>query len=158
MTINKDRIFITLDKRRELEIELESLANSGRHEIAHRLDEAKALGDLSENAEYHQAREDQSHMESRIEEIEYILKYGEIIEKNSDGKINVGSEVVIMKKGEGKEIIYTIVGTQEADIFKGKIAFSSPLASAMIGKSSGEEFEFETPSGDVQKFVVISIK
>ena len=155
---DKERIYITIEKKKELITEREFLHNNGRREIAKRLDDAKALGDLSENAEYHQAREDQSHMESRITEIEHILKYGEVIKKTNSDKIEVGSSVIILKKDDQKEIKYKIVGTQESDIFEGKIAFSSPLASAMMGKSKGDSFTFKKPSGENQEFSIIDVK
>ncbi len=154
----EEKIFISIEKKKELEKELDNLINKGRHEIASRLDEAKALGDLSENAEYHQAREDQSHLESRINEIEYVLKYAEIVKKNNSNTVEVGSEVTIVRKDTKKKIVYKIVGVQEADVFEGKIAFSSPLATAIIGKSKNEEFHFETPNGEKQYFNIVDIK
>ena len=156
--MDSDRIFITGKKKKELEKELDFLTNDGRRKIAKELDNAKALGDLSENAEYHQAREDQGRMEARITEIENILKNAEIIKKSKTGKIQVGSEITILKKEENKEFKYKLVGVQEVDILSGKISFSSPLGSAMMGKEAGDSFGFKTPNGKVQKFEIKDVK
>ena len=156
--MNNDRIFITGKKKKELEKELDFLTNEGRRKIAKELDDAKALGDLSENAEYHQAREDQGRMEARITEIENILKNAEIIKKSKTGKIQVGSEVTLLRKDDNKELTYKLVGVQEIDILSGKISFSSPLGSAMIGKEAGESFEFKTPNDKIQKFKIKEVK
>ena len=156
--MDSDKIFITTKKKKELEKELEFLTNEGRRKIAKELDDAKALGDLSENAEYHQAREDQGRMEARITEIENILKNAEIIRKSKTGKIQVGSEVTVIKKDDNKELKYKLVGAQEIDILSGKISFNSPLGSAMIGKKVGDSFEFKTPNGKIQKFEIKEVK
>lgn len=150
--------YLSKEKYEELKEELRKLENEGRAEIAQRLDEAKSLGDLKENAEYHQAREDQGKMEARIAELEEILKNAEIVESHSSEKVELGVTVEIAKKGSPKSQTYQIVGKEEADFSAGKLAFDSPLASAMIGKKSGETFSFETPTGDIVEYRIISIK
>jgi transcription elongation factor GreA len=147
--------YLTKEKKAELEAELKELLNKGRKEIAERLDDAKALGDLKENAEYHQAREDQGKMEARIEELEVILKEAEIIKHKNTGEIEVGSKVEVKKDGKKKE--FEIVGRQETDIFSGKIALDSPLAKELIGKKKGDKFTFLAPNGKKVEYEIVKV-
>lgn len=155
--MNKEKDYITKQKKEELEKELEDLKGPKRKLILQTLEEAKALGDLSENAEYHQAREDQGKLESRIKEIEYILKNSEIIQLKKSDVVNVGSTVVVQKSNIKDEITYTIVGSEEANMAEGKISHKSPLGSALFGKKKGDNIKFETPKGLVNyKIIEIS--
>ena len=148
--------YLTKEKKKELEEELKKLTTEGRKEIAERLDDAKALGDLKENAEYHQAREDQGKLEGRIQEIEAILQDVEII-KNTKKRDTVELGAKVELKKDGKKVEYEIVGKAEADIFSGKIAFDSPLAQALIGKKVGEKVEFVAPNGNKNIYEILKI-
>lgn len=148
--MNTTQDFITKEKKAELEAELATLKGEKRKEIAENLERARSMGDLSENAEYHQAREDQAYNEDRIMQIEGILRNSKIITgKSKSLSIAVGSVIVIAKKGEKTTKEITIVGHEEVDAMKGKIAFDSPLGIALMGKKEGEETEIETPKGQV---------
>ena len=120
---------------------------------------AKALGDLSENAEYHAAREAQANLEGRINSLEELLREAEVISgnKSNTGVVNAGSEVTLKRKDTGEKIVYTLVGTEEADMASGKISNKSPLGHSMIGKKKGEDFSVETPAGK-NTYTVVAIK
>lgn len=139
--------YLSKDKFEELKAELELLTSVKRKEIAEQLEAAKALGDLSENAEYHSAREAQAAMESRIMDIENILKNAVIVgTRHKTDVVGIGS-VVLVKCGK-EEKTFTIVGSEEADIRSGKISNKSPLGEAMMGKKKGETFTYVTPAGE----------
>lgn len=135
---------ITAEGRKELESELQQL-KSRRGEIADRIAEARDYGDLSENAEYDSAREEQGIVETRIAEIEDILMNAEEIKAKKGGKIRLGSKVTL-KNGSIKE--YTIVGPVEADPIHGKISDQSPIGIALMGKGEGDKVTISTPKGD----------
>lgn len=147
---------ITKEKYQALKEELEHLKNTKRKEIAASLEYAKSLGDLSENAEYHEARQDQAIVESRIATIESILKEAQIVEKPQKGVVGVGSTVVVSKKGSSSKLTFYIVGNEEADITKGNISYESPLGKSLMGKKVGEQATVRTPSGDVV-YKIISV-
>lgn len=129
----------------ELRAELEHGVNVLRPEIAERIKSARELGDLSENAEYQIARQDQEKNDGRILELEYILANTEVIQKpKSDGKVVIGSTVVL-KNADGKEKQFQVVGTIEADPLEGKISDESPIGWALLGKKEGEQVEIKTP-------------
>lgn len=140
--------YLTPEKKIELENELNHLMTVRRKEIADALEYAKGLGDLSENAEYHQAREDQANCEERIAHLEQILKNAEVIDKHHAGIVEVGSTVTILKKGEKDERQFMLVGSEEADSFSGKISNESPIGSALLGKKKGDEVKVSTPKGE----------
>jgi len=134
--------------------ELENLKIK-RQEIAKRLEEAKALGDLSENQEYISAREAQAFNEGRIMEVEQLLKEAVIIEKTKrSSNVQIGSSVVVKYNGSEKK--FTIVGSEEASPAIGKISNESPLGKAFLGRRAGEAVEVETPAGKV-KYQIISV-
>src|ERR1035437_6285563 len=137
--------YITEGKRKELEAELKDLKGPKRREILEALEYAKSLGDLSENAEYHQTREDQGKLEERIAKIEQILRSSEIVSSRGGEEIEVGSTVVVEKEvGNGKEQkTYQIVGSEEADMVAGKISNRSPFGAAIFGKKKGEKISFK---------------
>src|SRR3990167_1444365 len=119
-----------VEKRKELKAELEELKGPKRKEILATLEYAKSLGDLSENAEYHQAREEQGKLEERIVKIEQILQSSEIFTRHGGDVIEVCSKVVVQKEGNLENITYTIVGSEEADRASGKISNKSPIGEA----------------------------
>lgn len=147
--MNTDKEYLSKEKYDELKKELEELTHNKRKEIAEQLEAAKALGDLSENAEYHAAREAQASVEERIMQIEEILRNAVIMStKHKTDSVGIGS-VVTMKKGK-EDKTYTIVGSEESDIVAGKISNKSPLGEAMFGKKKGDKFSFNTPHGKVE--------
>lgn len=138
---------ITQDGKKELEIELTTL-KSRRGEIADKIAEARDFGDLSENAEYDSAREEQGIVESRIAEIEDILLNADIITTKNNTHVHVGSNVSL-KSNKGKSVNYIVVGPVEADPIDGKISDESPLGLALMGKAVGEVAEITTPKGTI---------
>lgn len=158
MTINDNNdIYISPNKKTELEQELLHRKGDLRTDILKDLQYAKSLGDLSENAEYHDAREKQGKNETRIKEIEHILKHATIVTKTNSDIVDLGSEVLIKKDDDSEEKSYTIVGPAEADLTQSLISSESPLGSAMMGKRAGESFSFKTPKGDsTYKIIKIS--
>lgn len=142
---------ITEAGRAELEAELEEL-KSRRGEIADKIAEARNYGDLSENADYDTAREDQALVETRVAEIEDILANAQIIKASSSSRINVGSTVEL--KSNGKTVTYTLVGPVEADPLEGKISNESPIGEALMGKKVGETATITTPKGSMTYEVV----
>jgi len=148
--------YITLEKRKALEAELEDLKGPKRKEILASLEYAKSLGDLSENAEYHQAREDQGKLEERIVKIEQILSSSEIIHGGGGDVIEVGSRVDVQKEADKQKKTYIIVGSEEADMKSGKISNRSPFGEALFGKKKGDNVSFKTPNG-VVNYKIISV-
>lgn len=146
--------YITEEKRRALEIELKDLKGPKRKEILASLAYSKSLGDLSENAEYHQAREEQGKLEERIVKIEQILQSSETVKGGGGDVIEVGSKVIVQKEGAKDEITYVIVGSEEADMTKGKISNRSPFGEALFGKKKGDNVSFKTPKGVVNYKII----
>ncbi len=153
--MNKE--YLTKEKYKELEAELEDLRTSKRREVADKLEYARSLGDLSENAEYNDARNEQSEIETRISYLTELLKNAEIVKMHHSNKVEAGSTVVIQKKGSSEKIQYQVVGGEEADISSNKISYESPLGHAMLGKSKKEEFSFKTPSGVNVDYIIVDI-
>lgn len=148
--------YVTAESLASLQSEYEKLKNKTIPDIARRIDEAKQQGDLSENAEYHQAREDMSWAQGRVLELDQILLNAQIIAKASDTKtVSFASTVTL--KVNGKEKQYTIVGAQEVDVAKGYISNESPLGSALLGKKLKDKVEVATPAGK-QIYEIIQIK
>lgn len=140
----KKQFYLTKEGVAELNAEHEELV-SQRGPIAERIKTAREFGDLSENAEYTSARQEQERVESRIAEIETILQNVEIIKKpKGDSKVQLGSTVKLSGNGKSKE--FTVVGTVEADPINGKISDESPIGQALMGKKVGEEVEIKTPA------------
>ena len=150
----KKLFYLTKEGIAELESELANLV-SQRSDVAERIKTAREFGDLSENAEYQSARQDQEKLETRISEIEHILQNVEVIEKpKEDGKVQLGSTVVL-KNGTTKK--FQVVGTVEADPLEGKISDESPLGQAVLGRKVGDEVEIKTPAETaIYKIVEIS--
>ena len=146
---------ISQDGYNKLNEELELLSTIRRREIADRIEKAKELGDLSENAEYHEAKEAQAFNEGRIGEIKAMLKNLTVVENgNNHGSVGMGSVVTV--KVNGKERNYTIVSFNEADPLEGKISNESPIGKAFIGKKKGEKVTVETPKG-VMEYEIVKI-
>lgn len=142
--------YLTPEKKQELELELTTLKTVRRKEIADALEYAKSLGDLSENAEYHQAREDQANCEDRIAHIEQILKNAVITSGTHKANvIEVGSTVTVQKKGDKEEKTFVLVGSEEADVTEGKISNESPLGKSLIGKGKGDVVTVSAPKGEI---------
>lgn len=155
--MEEGKIYLSQQKFDELQVELETLRTTRRKEIADQLDYAKSLGDLSENAEYHEARAVQAQNEARILELEDTLKRAAILAHHTGSTIDVGSTVKLKKVKEGTEHAYDIVGPAEADMATGKLSYESPLGKQLIGKKKGEEFAFETPKGKV-KYKIVDVR
>lgn len=139
--------YITKEKKKMLKIELADLRGPKRKEILESLTYAKSLGDLSENAEYYQAREDQGRLETRIQKIEQILQSAEVVSGGGGDIIQIGSKVLVQKEGTSEKKQYFIVGSEEASMSQGKISNKSPFGEAMFGKKKGNKISFETPNG-----------
>lgn len=148
--------YLSREKHDKLKEELDFLTSVRRKEIAEALEQAKALGDLSENAEYHSARETQAATEERIMVLEEILKNAVIVGgRHKTDAVGIGS-VVKIKCGKDEKS-FTIVGSEEADIGAGKISNRSPLGEAMMGKKKGDSFTYTTPAGE-KKCEILEIK
>lgn len=142
--------YITKAKQKKLIAELKQLKTVDRKEIAEKLDYARSLGDLSENAEYHDTRDQQSELEGKIEHIESILNTAEIIVNKKSDTIIIGSKVTLQKTGSATVIEYEVVGSAEVSIFAHKLSHESPLGEAMLGKKVGDTVVLKTPKGTVQ--------
>ena len=141
-----------------LEDELENLKVVKRREIAQKIKEAREQGDLSENAEYDAAKDEQRDIELRIEEIEKILKNAEVVVEDEvdEGKINVGCKVKVLDMEYDEEMDFQLVGSTEANSLKGKISNESPVGKALLGKQVGDIVKVETPGGEFE-YKVLSI-
>ena len=141
---------ITIDGLQKLKDELIFLKEKKRPEIVSAIAEARSHGDLKENAEYHAAKEQQSHNEGRIQEVEDIIARANVIDVtklNNDGKVIFGSTVFLDNLDTSEKISYKIVGKDEADLTKKLIYFQSPIGKGLIGKNKGDLVEIKTPSG-----------
>jgi len=140
----------------KLNEELKELINNKRPDVIERIREAASHGDLSENADYSQAREEQSFIEGRIQEIEDIIKNAEIITTTSHGNtVSIGTTVSIKANGNGKK--YTIVGSNEANPKEGKISNESAVGKSLLGRKVGEKFKVAAPAGDIE-YEIVSIE
>ncbi len=146
--MKKKEIFLTSEGYLELENELHYLKTEKRKEVTQTLKEARALGDLSENSEYEQAREDQANLEKRIIEVEYALEHATVIDNaESNGIVGIGCQVELKYEDDDDTESYKIVGSQEADPFNNKISNESPIAAAIMGKKVGDTVEVSSPDG-----------
>lgn len=152
-----DKIQISQQRKQDIEAELHELRTVTRVEILERLQYAKSLGDLSENAEYHAARELQGKNEDRIHELESMLKNVEIIEKEASDRVVLASLVIVQKEGESAKREFTMVSPAESDMTTGKLSFESPIGSALMGKKKGDVVSVTTPTGTVH-WKIISIR
>ena len=143
--MDNEATYLTATGLEKIKKELETLKNK-LHEVADRIEKAKELGDLSENAEYHEAKEDFAFTQGRIQELESIVMRAQIVSKSKDNKVNIGS-VIKVRSDKGREAEYTIVGSNEADPVHGKISNETPLALSFMGKKAGDRVEVKTPTG-----------
>lgn len=140
--------------------ELENLKSVKRPEVIAAIAEARAHGDLKENAEYHAAREQQGFIEGRIQELEAALSNAQLIDiatLNPGDRVVFGATVELADEDSGEEVTYQIVGDLEADIKQGRISISAPIARAMIGKNEGDSIEIDAPSGK-RSFEIVSVR
>jgi transcription elongation factor GreA len=150
--------YLSPEKFQELKTELDDLKNIERKKVTEALEYAKSLGDLSENAEYHEARDNQAKIESRISEIESILKSAVVISEDiSSDLVQAGSKITLKKTGDNTKLDFTIVSSEESDIDTGKISYHSPIGAAVMGRKEGESFTVRTPNGEVE-YVLHSVK
>ncbi len=150
------REYLTKQKYEELSHELKDLKNVKRKEVAEALDYARGLGDLSENAEYHEARAEQAEIEERIAKLESILKNSVVVEDRHGDHAMIGSTVTV-EKSDGTKRTFMIVGSAESDMAVGKISNRSPIGQAVLGKKKGESFSFNSPNGKME-YKVVEVK
>lgn len=153
-----ERIAMTPGGHAALVQELHHLKDVERRSVIEAIAEARAHGDLKENAEYHAAKERQSMIEGRIEELEAKLSLAEVIDitQHSGDRVIFGATVKLYDEASEEEVVYQIVGEDEANIAMGKISYTAPLARALIGKSAGDEITFVSPGGK-KNFEVLSV-
>jgi transcription elongation factor GreA len=158
VTTNKKEVLLTTEGLEKVQNELEVYKTQKRHEVAERLKEAIAQGDLSENSEYDAAKEEQAFVESRIITLENMIRNAKIIDSDNidKNKVNIGSKVTIQELPEGDTESYKIVGSAESDPLSGKISNESPIGSELIGKKVGEVIDVPAPLGTIQ-FKIIEI-
>lgn len=156
MTVKQEN-FITKEGLEELKKELEDLTTNVRPEVINAIKDARALGDLSENAEYHAARDKQAIVEARIRELEYLIENSTIIKEGSKSEVSVGATVEIKYVDDDEVEEYKIVGSTEADPFENKISNESPIAKVILGKKVGDVVSVESPNGSYE-VEIVSIK
>ena len=149
-------IYLTPEGEKKLKAELAELTGPRREELAQRLRSAIQMGDLSENADYHKAKEDQGFLEGRIQEIEAILRMAVIVEKTNSDVVTVGSHVTVQEDNFDPET-YSLVGAKEADPRSGKISNESPIGAALMDHKVGDVVEADTPGGKI-KFKILKIE
>ncbi|MEE0954908.1 MAG: transcription elongation factor GreA [Eubacterium sp.] len=157
--MKQEKTLLTYTGLRKLEDELEDLKVNRRREVAEKIKDARAQGDLSENAEYDAAKDEQSEIENRIVEIEQILKNVEVVvedEANTDA-INIGCKVKVKDEEFDEEISFAIVGSMEANSLSGKISNESPVGKALIGHKVGDVVTVETPAGSMH-YTILEIE
>ena len=150
---------MTISGFNKLEAELKELKGAERPNVIKAIEEARAHGDLSENAEYHAAKERQAMIEGRIADLEDKLSRAEVIDptKLSGENVTFGATVTLINEDTDEEVTYQIVGSEESDIKKGLLSITSPVAKALIGKSKGETAEVRTPKG-TKDYEIIKVK
>jgi transcription elongation factor GreA len=151
---------ITVAGAEKLKAELARLKSKERPRIISAIAEARAHGDLSENAEYHAAREEQSFIEGRIAELESLLSEAQVIDPaslNVEGRVVFGATVKLYDETSDSEVVYQIVGEMEADLEQGQISVTSPIARALIGKEEGDTVEVQTPGG-LRTYEILSVR
>ncbi|WP_163537838.1 transcription elongation factor GreA [Gracilibacillus sp. YIM 98692] len=148
--------YMTEEGKKKLEEELEYLKTERRQEVVERIKIARGFGDLSENSEYDAAKDEQAFVESRIVQVENMIRNAVIIENDTDNPdvVSLGKTVTFQELPDGDEESYTIVGSAEADPFEGKISNDSPIAKSLLGHSIGEEVVVPTPGGDLNVKII----
>lgn len=155
--MSESKQYLTNEKLQEFKKELEFLKTDKRKQVAENLEYAKKLGDLSENAEYHEARQEQAEVEDRINHLENVLKYAVVVDHIQGDVVTIGSTVKIKKEGESDARVYKIVGSEEADMTAGKVSNLSPLGSSLMGKRKGDSVIVSAPKGKTT-YSLISIE
>jgi len=146
----QEKVYLTPEGREELREELDELVNVRRPALAERLRKAIAQGDLSENADYKAAKEEQSFLEGRIQKIEAMLRRAEIIEETqSSEEVSLGSHVTVVEEGQQDPETFRIVGTAEADPINGRVSYKSPMGKALLGRQVGDIITVEAPGGTI---------
>ncbi len=153
-----EKKLMTYEGLRQMENELEELKTVRRRENAQKIKEAREQGDLSENAEYDAAKEEQREIEARIEELEDLIKNAEVVDVDEidHNKVHVGSVVKVYDEEFDEEVTYYIVGTSEVSVFENRISNECPVGEALMGRSAGDEVEVETAAG-INKYRIISV-
>lgn len=154
------KVPMTVTGAEKLKMEVHRLKTVERPRIIQAISEARSHGDLSENAEYHAAKEQQSFVEGRIADLESKLANAQIIDPLSlkaNGRVVFGATVDLLEESSQKEVTYQIVGDEEADIAQGKISISSPIARALIGRETGDEVEVRVPDG-LRRYEILDIR
>lgn len=153
------KVVMTYDGLKKMEQELENLKTVRRKEVAEKIKEARGQGDLSENAEYDAAKEEQGEIESRIVQLENLLRNAEVIDEDvlKMDVVNLGSKVTVLDVEFEEEMEYTIVGSTEADPMNGRISNESPLGMALLGQKAGATVMADTPDGEVA-FKILNIQ
>lgn len=154
-----EKVPMTIDGQKALEDELRTLRSVERPAVIKAIADAREHGDLSENAEYHAAREKQSFIEGRISELEDIISRADVIDisKLSGETVRFGATVTVADEDTDEELVYQIVGPYEADLEKGRISMASPIGRALIGKSIGDSTEVQTPKGG-KSYEIVDVK
>jgi len=153
----EEAIFLTLGGRRKLEEELEYLCTVRRAEVAERIRSAKEEGDITENAAYDYAKEEQAFVEGRIQALETTLSKAILIEGGSSDEVGLGARVTLVERGGDTPETYQIVGSVEADPTRGRISNESPIGRALLGHGVGDEVAVSTPGG-ILHFQIVSIE
>lgn len=151
-------VIVTDEGLKKLEKELEELKTIKRKEVAEKIKVARSFGDLSENSEYDEAKNEQAFVESRIATLEAMLKVAKVVDETdlSTDQVGVGSKVKVLNVTKNKEVVYSIVGSTESDPLQGKISDESPIGKALVGAKVGDEVSAEVPAG-VLTFKVLEI-
>ena len=154
-----EKKILTSQGLKKLEAELDDLRTVRRKEIAQKIKEAREQGDLSENAEYDAAKEEQREIEARIDELEELLKNVEVVDEDEVDldTVNIGCEIKLQNVDTGKSVIYQLVGSTEANALKGKISNESPVGAAILGQKVGKTVEVSAPAG-LLKYKIVKIK
>ena len=157
--MNKPTTVLTRNGEEKLKKELDELKSVRRREVAEKIKVALSFGDLSENSEYDEAKNEQAIVESRITEIEYTLAHAQIIDDNdiSTEKVGIGTTVKILDMDMDEEMEFKMVGTNEADINNGKMSDESPIGAAIMSRVVGDVVDVETPSGSIS-FKILEIR
>ncbi|MBM7569576.1 transcription elongation factor GreA [Aquibacillus albus] len=148
--------YMTQEGKEKLENELHYLKTERRQEVVERIKIARGFGDLSENSEYDAAKDEQAFVESRIAQVENMIRNAVIIENDNENPdiVSLGKSVTFKELPDGDEETYTIVGSAEADPFEGKISNDSPIAKSLLGRQIGEEVTVPTPGGDMNVKII----
>lgn len=157
--MNNNRIYITKERLIEIENELKRLTTEGRRKMAEKIAEARAHGDLSENAEYDAAKEEQAKLEAKISQLQNILANAEIIDRSKLPKdqATILSTVIVKNLKTNKTFEYTLVSPEESDMNSGKISYTSPVGQGLMGKKKGEKVQIKVPAG-ILELEIIDIK